>query len=71
MDEYERYKLLWMLAHGYSLRDLMDQLFWLQDKDSEDIRDVFYDWQCECGFGGEIWACREEWKRCEANEIVV
>lgn len=77
MDKYERYRLLWMLAHGYSIKDLIRELTEKQYADPEDsdyisngIDNIFADWEYDTGFGGEIWACREEWERCEANEAM-
>lgn len=76
MDKYERYRLLWMLAHGYTLQDLMNELTEKQsdiddpDPLSSDVNHVFKTWEHETGFGGEIWACREEWEECEANEAM-
>lgn len=36
MSEYEKYQLRWMLAHGHSLRDLINELTELQCGDPED-----------------------------------
>lgn len=72
MDTYERYKLEWMIAHGYSLQDLIRALTEYQYDDPEDsdristpINDLFAEWGHDAGFGSEIWACKDEWERTE------
>lgn len=69
MDPYERYRLEWMIAHGYSLRDLMKALAEYQREASEDaecsstpVNELFDEWEHDVGFGSEIWACRAEWE---------
>lgn len=68
---YEAYKLNWMIAHGYSIKDY---LYAIADEDEnaraegdypegssidiyEDLHDRF---ESETGFKGSIWACYEE-----------
>lgn len=75
MDEYERFKLQWMLDHGYSLSDLMRELQALQHDDPEDsdrisipVTELFKEWESDSGFGSEIWPCKAEWAGCEGNE---
>lgn len=73
MKKYEEYILEWMLTHNYTLTDLMRELRDFQYEDPEDsdrismpIDELFELWVQERGFGGEIWACYEEWLQCEA-----
>ena len=72
MTDYQKYQLEWMIAHGYSLSDLMNELSELQYEDPEDsdrisstVTELFNIWECDCGFGSEIWACEGEWKDYE------
>ncbi|ANU55330.1 hypothetical protein I5Q82_03015 [Acutalibacter muris] len=71
MSEYEEYQLRWMIDHGYSLQDLMNELdkYQLQDR-TMSVSELFGDWEYESGFQSEIWACEDEWLECEgANEM--
>lgn len=75
MSEYEKYQLQWMLAHGHSLRELISELTKLQCGDPEDsdqistpVADLFAQWEQDCGFGSEIWACEAEWEDAESKE---
>lgn len=81
MTDYQKYKLQWMIDHGYSLEDLISELTRLQYDDPEDsdrisspVSELFDEWEEDCGFGSEIWACEEEWQDCEGcnsdSEIV-
>lgn len=58
---YEKYQLDWMIQHGYSISDLFQIMDNLQKEGSED---VFHDF-LERGFGGEIFACMEEFLDAE------
>lgn len=65
--EYERFKLYWMLAHKYTLKDLIEQLQVMidEDVDSSDtpttLESLFEDWEFGVGFNGEIWPCFNEY----------
>lgn len=73
LEGYERYQLEWMIAHGYSIRDLIQAMYELQYDDPEDsdyisqpVTDLFEDWESDCGFpGAEIWVCEDEWAASE------
>ncbi len=72
MTDYEKYQLKWMIDHGYSLKDLMNELSSFQYEYPEDteriatpIDQLFAEWEADVGFGSEIWACKEEWRDCE------
>ena len=72
MDNYEKYKMSWMIQHGYSLQNLVQEIEDLQYEDPDDsdristpISSLFEEWEAERGFGSEIWACKGEWEECE------
>ena len=63
---YERYKLDWLLSHGYTLADLMNELDQMQEESPDDsVSQLFTDWEYGFGFGNEIWACYEEFLESE------
>lgn len=69
---YDKYQLDWMIEHGHSLKELMDSLTNYQYSDPEDsdtistpINDLFYAWEKESGFSGEIWASFQEFLEYE------
>lgn len=77
MTEYQKYQLHWMVDHGYSLDDLMDELTRFQYNDPEDsnkistpVSELFGEWAADAGFGSEIWACEAEWFDCERENAV-
>lgn len=57
---YEQYQLQWMIDHGFSLKDLMESMdrYFMNDGDS--IQELFKDWKYNCGFGGMLYACKDE-----------
>lgn len=57
---YEKYKLDWMLSHGYTLKDLVSELSYYIEESNEDCATVFDVWESDYGFNGEIWVCYEE-----------
>ena len=63
---YEKYKLQWMIEHGYTLTDLIKELNLIQEE-SEDssVFQLFDDWEFGYGFGSEIWACYDEFMENE------
>lgn len=69
LTDYERYQLEWMIAHGYSLRDLMESL---DQVDRDGIlynRDAFDIWENDYGFDGEIYACEAECGDSEESKV--
>ena len=76
LEGYERYQLEWMIAHGYSIRDLIQAMYELQYDDpegsdyiSQPVTDLFEDWESDCGFSGsEIWVCEDEWADYEGSK---
>lgn len=71
LREYERYKLQWMIEHGYSLDDLMDKIADIINEElnvGENahvfVNEAFDILQNEEGFErSEIWSCEDEWDR--------
>lgn len=65
--EYERIKLQWMINHHYTLTNLMDELETLRQDSEPDtsIPELFCEWECDRGFGSEIWPCFDEYCDCE------
>lgn len=58
---YEKYKLNWLLDHGYTLSNLMHELDIMQEENTDDsVSQLFIDWEYGFGFGSEIWACYQE-----------
>ena len=58
---YEKYKLDWLLRHGYTLTDLIAELDLIQESDPcESISQLFTDWESDFGFNSEIWVCYQE-----------
>lgn len=66
LDEYATYQLRWMMEHGHSIAELIDELTATQNAleltpgINLSVREAFDEWQRDSGFGGELWACREE-----------
>lgn len=78
LTPYEKYQLQWVQDHGHSIEELMDELTELQYSDPEDsdqitkpVFEIFKQWEQDCGFGSEIWACREEWSTTEGEGLEV
>ena len=58
---YEKYKLDWMRAHGYTLKDLIAELENMREEEpSTYLQSLFEDWEYGFGFNSEIWACYDE-----------
>ena len=58
---YEKYKLDWLLKHGYTLTDLINELDKMQEENPDDsVSQLFNDWEYGFGFGSEIWVCYKE-----------
>ncbi len=75
---YERFRLWWMMSHGYSLTDLMgcmDIMFHeaKQNGLQTDPSELFDRWKFDVGFaGGAIWPCFGEFMDCEyANREIM
>ena len=57
---YEKYKLDWMLHHGYTLDNLISELSDCMEEANEDLPVVFDVWESDYGFRSEIWVCFDE-----------
>jgi len=69
VKEHERFKLQWMLDHGYTLEDLMKELDKLRKESPNiDLSMIFDHWQFDVGFGSEIWPCYDEWLEIESQQ---
>ena len=63
---YEKYRLDWMIAHGHSITELLLDLQLMRHEDPESgLTALFRDWECDSGFGGEVWACYDEFMEAE------
>lgn len=65
--KYERYQLEWMIEHGHSLKELIDELTEYQN-DLElapgvnlSVAEVYDEWLHDRGFGGEIFSSEQEY----------
>ena len=65
--EYERFKLRWLLDHGFTLENLICELERLRKESGPDasLSTIFADWEFEYGFGSQIWPCFDEFLDCE------
>ena len=73
ISNYERFKLEWLISHGYSLTDLIHELSSALSDAQEtqhdiSLEEVFSEWENDTGFGGEIYPCYEEYLDCEGRE---
>lgn len=67
---YEKYKLDWLLKHGYTLVDLVSELDKMQEENPDDsVSQLFVDWEYGFGFGSEVWACYQEFLENEYQNI--
>lgn len=76
---YEKYKLWWMMRHGYTALGLFLSVWYHHesniDPDNGDFGeedflqlnpdDLFKTWENDAGFNGEIWPCLEEFLETE------
>ena len=71
MTAYDKYQLEWMIAHGHSIRDLVEAL---GEYNADRLGkyaiepELLWAWENDNGFNGEIWACYDEWLECEGKE---
>lgn len=64
---YEKYKLQWLIDHGFTIENLICELEEARKEFHPEtpLTEVFSAWEDNSGFGSQIWACREEWEACE------
>lgn len=66
LQAYEIFKLQWMIDHGLSIRDLIENLQIMLDEDLDgsdvptSLHNLFSDWEFGFGFNGAIWPCYQE-----------
>lgn len=67
---YERFKLQWMLDHGHTLKELVQELERQREESDPDmnLETIFADWEFGYGFGSEIWPCFQEYLECEGQD---
>lgn len=71
---YEKYKMEWMLAHGITMSEFIRVLDNYRSECEQDgdefnsIEDVLNNFEDDGSFGGEIWACYDEWEENEFFE---
>lgn len=60
-EAYRLYQLDWMANHGYSVEDLAAAvLAHVDSSDGTPDTTAYHEWERDAGFGGEIWACFNE-----------
>lgn len=63
---YEKYKLKWMLDHGYDLSNLLGELEEMHcEYPDQTPCELFDNWVADVGFSSEIWACYDEFMENE------
>ena len=70
MTAYEKYQLEWMMAHGYSIKDLFEAICqYAEDCAGEYAMEpeLIEAWENDAGFGGAVWASYKEWKDAEGK----
>lgn len=59
--KYEKFKLQWMVDHGYTVESLVASLAAYLEDSGEPLYETYQMWEQDAGFGGEIWPCFDEW----------
>lgn len=63
---YEKYRLRWMIDHGYTLVDLIKEMDKMQEGwPDAAMSQMFDEWEFCYGFGSEIWVCYDEFMENE------
>lgn len=71
---FERFRLQWMLDHGYTLTDLVECMEIMIHEDAQDglrtkLSELFDRWEFGVGFaGGDVWPCYDEYLQNEAQD---
>lgn len=68
---YERFKLWWMIQHGYSINELLSLYsdFWGEVEADSEGYDDFRAFIEDTGFNGEIWPCFNEFLVTEFRDV--
>lgn len=75
LTDYERYQLEWMIEHGHSLWELVEELTLYQNEleltpgVNLTAFEVFNEWVDDHGFSGELFASEEEWRESEGRAM--
>lgn len=70
-EAYRLYQLDWMANHGYGPMDLAASLLAHMDggaPDPDDTATPYRSWELDAGFGGECWACFDEFLDTEYRD---
>jgi hypothetical protein len=67
MNDYEKFKLQWLIDHDITLKDVfVAATIYGMEADSEfvkeDIEAAFDEWEAERGIDGMIYPCEREWQ---------
>ena len=66
---FNKYRLDWMLKHGYTLENLIDEIQNIHDDDpSMSLQECFDDFEIFIGFNNEIWNCYPEFLNNEYQD---
>ena len=70
MTPYQKYQMQWMIDHEKSIQDLILALdtHRLDCDPTDDLVEVFWSWENDAGFNGELWASYNEWRDCEGSD---
>lgn len=66
---YKKYKLDWMLQHGYTLEHLVEEVTDYMDEVGWPFKETYKLWERDCGFDGEIWVCYDEFLDNEYQDV--
>lgn len=69
---YDRYKLVWLKAHEFSLEDFLQSVFeYIRESEIDlnktSIADAMHEWEIESGFNSEIYPCFDEFVTCDLD----
>lgn len=69
ISDYEKYQLEWLIAHGYSITDLIRELdsyirnnYTSRELNNTTLVNLFDEWETDVGFCGEIFVCENEFQ---------
>lgn len=64
---YELYRVDWMKSHNHTLADFATSVLSHASQLDSDFEpeEILEDWELNYGFGGEIWACKDEFLQSE------
>lgn len=73
--EYNKYRLNWMIDHGYSLDDIIEGLqsvfnSRLVEDGIPQMKDLFNEWETYQGFNGSLYASFDEWCENERKSYI-